>query len=450
MRKLNQIAILALGLALARHVFADTDRLLASAVRYDQEYPLIDYSGPATLNRVWRLNESLQRGEKKLQWEPQQGYLRSLLKELQIDKSSQVLVFSKTSLQTAYISDVTPRAIYFNDDSYVAYVQHSSLIEFVIVDAKMGPIFFGLDNRLEATPKFEREGGRCLTCHDTYSMMGGGVPRVLAMSSPVDIAADTRTYTSASDVDDRTPLAQRWGGWYVTGSHGKQSHFGNLPLRDDRGGELLRKFSPADRASLVGYFDTTKYITDKSDIVALLMLEHQAFIHNLITRVNYKVRSVMAREGRTGATAPHSWGEVGQKDQALIKVMIEPLVRALFFADAAPFQDRIVSSSGFDKWFAQQGPRDKSGRSLREFDLNRRLFRWPLSYLIYAEHFNALPDYALDYVAERLGEILAGQDRTGISARLTSDERATISAIVRETKPALAAKWLSASTNAVR
>jgi hypothetical protein len=183
MRNLIQIVILAVGSVIPRDVYADTDRLLASAVRYDQEYPLIDYSGPATLNRVWRLHEGLQRGEKKLEWEPQQGYLRSLLKELQIDVSSQVLVFSKTSLQTAYISDVTPRAIYFNDDTYVAYVQHSPLIEFVVVDAKMGPIFFGLDNRQESAPKLEREGGRCLTCHDTYSMMGGGVPRVLAMSS---------------------------------------------------------------------------------------------------------------------------------------------------------------------------------------------------------------------------------------------------------------------------
>ena len=82
----------------------------------------------------------------------------------------------------------------------------------------------------------DREGGRCLTCHDTYSMMGGGVPRVLAMSAPVDVPEDTRTYSSASEVDDRTPISQRWGGWYVSGwylpgKNGPVDHFGNLPLR---------------------------------------------------------------------------------------------------------------------------------------------------------------------------------------------------------------------------
>ena len=196
---------------------ADTDRLQVSATRYEQEYPAIQYSGPARANRIWRLQQKLNSGELKLQWEPRWGYLRSLLRALEIDISSQTLVFSKTSLQISKIAEATPRALYYNEDTYVGFVQNSDLLEFASTDANVGIVFFGMINRQDTAPLLDRDGGRCLTCHDTYSMMGGGVPRVLVMSAPVDDPADTRTYSSASEVDDRTPIAERWGGWYLSG-----------------------------------------------------------------------------------------------------------------------------------------------------------------------------------------------------------------------------------------
>jgi hypothetical protein len=413
---------------------AETDRLLANTPRYDQEYPVIDYSGRATHNRVWRLQQRLNSGELKLEWEPRWGYLRSLLKALDINPDSQVLVFSRTSLQTGYISARTPRAIYFNDDTYVGWVQGSALTEFTVIDAHAGVVFFGLDNRAEAAVQMEREGGRCLTCHDTYSMMGGGVPRVLVMSSPVDDPADTRTFTSASEVDDRTPVSQRWGGWYVTGHQGKQNHFGNLPLREEKGQEALRRPAPRDLATLAGFFDTGNYLTDKSDIAALMVLEHQSFVQNQITRVNYKVRTVMAREGHE-QQAPHAWTQVNAKDQAMMRAMLEPLLRALFCADAVQLEDRIESSSGFANRFSAQGPRDRKGRSLRELDLNRRLFRYPLSYLIYSEHFDALPDYVLDYIGTRIAGVLNGTDKTDLGAHLSAADREAIAQILIDTKP---------------
>ncbi len=421
---------------------ADTDRLLVNAARYDQEYPVIAYSGPATHNRVWRLKQQLESGQLALAWEPKWGYLRSLLQALQINIDSQILVFSRTSLQTSFINDRTPRAIYFNDDTYVAWVQGSPLLEFTAIDAEAGVVFFGVDNRREAAVQFEREGGRCLTCHDTYSMMGGGVPRILVMSSPVDDPVDTRTYTSASDVDDRTPIAQRWGGWYVTGHAGKQTHFGNMPLREERGGEQLRRLlsTRANRQTLEGYFDTTAYFTDKSDIAALLVLEHQSFVQNLITRANFKVRTVMSREGHDTVGVPRTWAEMGSHDQSLVRVMIEPLVRAMFFADAVTPVDRIESSSGFAARFAKAAPLDSKGRSLRELDLNKRLFRYPLSYLVYSEHFDALPPYVLDYIDSRIAEVLQGRDTTGLSARIDPADRAAIIQILMDTRPRLASR----------
>ena len=422
---------------LAVNARADTDRLTVNAARYDQEYPAVDYSGPATHNRVWRMQQRIDSGELKLQWEPRWGYLRSVLQALDINPDSQVLVFSRTSLQVDHIGAATPRAIYFNDDTYVGWVQDSNLVEFTVIDANAGVVFFGLDNRQGAAVRMERDGGRCLTCHDTYSMMGGGVPRVLAMSSPVLDPTDTRTFTSASDVDDRTPVAQRWGGWYVTGQSGRQTHFGNQPLREDKSSEYLRTHPHLNVKSLAGYFDTNAYLTDQSDIVALMVFEHQAFVQNLITRANYKVRSLMAREGRASAS-PHSWAEVEPRDQAQIKVMIEPLVRALFSADAAPFGDRMRGSSGFAERFSASGPRDHQGRSLRQLDLDSRLFRYPLSYLVYSEHFDALPEFVLDYIGQRIDAVLDGSDRSGIAARISEQDRMAMRQILDDTRPRIA------------
>ncbi|MEO8315366.1 MAG: hypothetical protein ABI645_11280 [Pseudomonadota bacterium] len=408
-----------------------------NAPRYDQDYPVIGYSGPATHNRVWRLKQQLEAGAVKLEWEPKQGYLRSLLRALEIDPDSQVLVFSRTSLQTRFISEKTPRAIYFNDDTYVGWIQGSPLIEFTVIDAAAGVVFFGLENLREQAVSLEREGGRCLTCHDTYSMMGGGVPRVLAMSSPVDDPLDTRTNTSASEVDDRTPIEHRWGGWYVTGRRGAAAHFGNLPLREEHGGEQLRKLvgTRANRESVDGYFDASGYLTNKSDIAALLVLEHQSYVQNLITRANYKVRTIVAR----GRGAADSWAALDRERQAAIRPIIEPVVRAMFFADAVKLND-IEGIGGYTARFSRSGPLDSRGRTLRELDLHKRLFRYPLSFLVYSEHFDALPSYVLDYIDSRIAEVLQGRDTTGLSARISAADRAAITQILIDTKPRLASR----------
>jgi hypothetical protein len=402
---------------------------------------VIAYSGPATANRVYRLEQQLKSGEVKLQWEPHFGYLRSLLKALDIDLDTQVLVFSRTSLQIEHISPQKPRAIYFNDDTYVGFVQDSTLVEIVTIDDDKGPVFYGFENTTDYGPVIDREGGRCLTCHDTYSMGGGGVPRVMVLSSPVDDPSDQRHIQAGNEVDDRTPFGERWGGWYVTGDTGSRTHLGNLPLVEDRGGTKLRDLRATrhNLAQLDAYFDVSKYLTDQSDVVALTVLEHQTSLHNLVTRVGYKVRTVLSRGmGSGGAGSIRAWEDLTGSDQTQLRQMMEPLVRALFMQDAAPFEDRMVSSSGFAARFSKLGPHDSRGRSLRELDLHTRLFRYPLSFEIYSDHFDALPQYALDYIYSRIVEILQGRDTTGISASLSAQDRQAITEILMDTKPALA------------
>jgi hypothetical protein len=430
-------------LALAGVALANPAKLPTST-RYDIEYPGVAYSEAATENRIYRLHKDLESGKVKLEWEPRFGYLLSLLKALEIDVSSQVLVFSRTSLQIEHISPQTPRAVFFNDDTYVGFVQNSPLIELTAMDADKGAVFYGFENRREFEPEFTREGGRCLTCHDTFSMGGGGVPRVMVLSSPVDHPSDQRNLTAGTDVDDSTPFSVRWGGWYVTGNTGSRTHLGNLALSEGRGGQKLREL--AGRAhnieTLDEYFDTSRYPSNKSDVVALTVLEHQTRLHNAITRVDFKVRTVLEREDKGAASsgALRSWSDIAPTDDKRLRQMMEPLVRYLFLADAAPFEDRMVGSSGFTEYFQSLGPKDRKGRSLRELDLQTRLFKYPLSYTIYSEQFDSLPDYARDYIESRIVEVLKGEDTTGLSEKLTPEQRKVITEILIDTKPSIAAR----------
>jgi hypothetical protein len=83
--------------------------------------------------------------------------------------------------------------------------------------------------------------------------------------------------------------------------------------------------------------------------------------------------------------------------------------------------------------------RDGQGRSLRDFDLETRVFRYPLSYLVYSAAFDALPQGAREMVYERFAAVLRGEDRSEPFARLSDGDRAAILAILAATKPEFAA-----------
>jgi hypothetical protein len=299
-------------------------------------------------------------------------------------------------------------------------------------------VFYTLVNREQAAKQFDREGGRCLTCHDTYSMLGGGVPRVVVMSALLDGAANPTGRETSELVSDQTPLRDRWGGWYVSGQHGTQAHLGNLPTDND---PMLVGRSDAQRfnlPSLQGWFDTRPYITDKSDIIALMVLEHQTSVQNYITRASFKVRTVLARTASAGQGLPRTWEELSSRNQSVLKAMIEPLVKTLLFVDAVEFTSPLAGTAGFEAWFQAKGPRDKAGRSLRQLDLSTRLFRYPLSYMVYSESFDSLPDYVKQYVYTRLAEILQGRDTSGSFEALIPEDRKAILEILVATKPEFA------------
>lgn len=409
----------------------------SGALRYDTDYPSIGYSEQPKDNPIARLQERLDRGEIKLKYHRTRGYLDSLLQALGIDPRSQTLVYSKTSLQLELIRAETPRAIYFNENTYVAWIPHTPFIEIATMDARMGPVFYTLPNDRGARTEFNRETLRCLNCHDTFALAGGGVPRFLFLSTLVSRKGEALTNSPGMETTDQTPIRDRWGGWYVTGQHGDQVHLGNILVDRPAQIENLDSVRRGNLDSLSGLFNTKPYITDKSDIVALLVFDHQVYVHNLITRANYKSRTLLERlAGDASGEMP--WAALPARAQRAMKAMLEPLVRALLFAGAVELTSPIRSSSGFDEWFQAQGPRDPSGRSLRELDLTTRLFKRRLSYLVYSEGFDHLPLSAREYVLTRLADILSGRDNGTEYAYLPAAERKELLEILSATKPAFA------------
>jgi hypothetical protein len=158
-----------------------------------------------------------------------------------------------------------------------------------------------------------------------------------------------------------------------------------------------------------------------------MVLTHQTEIHNLISRASQEVRSAIQDEG---ANPP-----VSEITRTRIRNATEPLVVAMLFGWTAEFTAPIAGTSGFASEFAKQGPFDRKGRSLRELDLQKRLFRYPLSYLIYSESFEAMPATAKEYAYRRLREILTGGDKTIAFSHLSEADRTAILQILEDTKP---------------
>jgi len=416
---------------------SQTDVPQVNAARYDADYPTLGYSKRATHNAFARLQQRLDNGELQLKWRADRGYLDDLLAALNIDTSSQVLVYSKTSLQIDGITAATPRAVYFNDEAYVGFVQGMPLLELAALDEELGLVFYTLTNQSPVAPRLDREAARCLTCHDTYSMLGGGVPRLMVLSAVVDSDYSPVSRETSEETNDQTPLRERWGGWFVSGQTGSQLHLGNLPI--GLAGRLagLGDAQRTNLQTLDALLDTRPYLTNKSDVVALMVLEHQTIVQNLMTRASIKLRTALPR--LEGGQIPKSADGLSGRGQTTLQALLEPLLRQMLFVDAVQFAQPIRGSAGFEKAFEARGPRDAQGRSLRQLDLQTALFRWPVSFLIYAPAFDSLPQLARDYLYGRLLQVLQGHDAKLTLDRYSAADRAATLELLQATKPEFAA-----------
>lgn len=377
----------------------------------------IYYRTSKTLSdQITKLNRQIQCGEAKLDYEPQHGYLKSVLKLLNIPNSSQTLVVSKTSLQFQHISPKTPRALYFNDNVYVGQVLGGKSIELIAFDATQGAVFYVLGEQKVDQPRFERAQLDCVQCHIATATRG--IPGVMVRSVVTSTSGYPKGGAPVYTMGHETPIAERWGGWFVTA---------------------------ANRPALDGV-DTGRLITGTSDIVAHLALAHQTQMHNLITELNYRYRlGVHDDEERAEKENWDYRGPYSLRTQVIYERSAEAALRYLLFTNETPLPDPVQGNSTFTSDFAARGPRDRKGRSLRDFDLQKRIFKYPCSYLIYSDAFDAIPGPAREYLLKRLFEVLTGQDQSADFAALTAEDRRAILEILVDTKPGLPAEWYGAT-----
>jgi hypothetical protein len=405
---MNRRVVFVLAVALLAGVTWAIAQQLEDTFYIPLDDPAIQYGQRLFNDPVARLEQRMEKGQVKLEAAPNDwGYLPSVLKQLGINRDSQALVFSKTSTQVENIGPRTPRAIYFNDDVLVGFVRNSDVLEIASLDPKQGIQFYVLVRASQ--PAFAPSQG-CLRCHQGAVTLG--VPG-LVISSVHPVSQTRSEHGNAFMTDHRTPLSRRWGGWYVTGTTGSQTHLGNNTNLVDP----VRSGGPSSEptqnlTSLETMLDTSKYLEPTSDIVALMTLEHQIRMTNLMIRIGWDSRMGMADDK--------------------LNPEIEEMLKYMLFVDEEPLKAPVKGVSTFTETFPQRGPRDSKGRSLRDFDLKTRLFRYPLSYMIYSAAFDGMPDKVRDRVYK------------GLYERLSSDSSGTgkaILEIVRATKTNLPDYW---------
>ena len=401
------------------------------------DHEAIQYSKAPAEDAIARLQRRIDAGEVKLQADDNFGYLRSVLRALGVPGSSQVLVFSKTSFQAPRIAPRTPRALYFNDQVSVGFVRTGDVLEFASLDPKLGVVFYTLDQEPSAHPRFDRRD-TCLQCHQSGGTLG--VPGLVVRSVFPDSTGMPLFHAGTFVTDHRSPLKERWGGWYVTGTHGSQSHMGNAVVEDRNQPDRLQSDGVQNLCDLHTKIDTGAYLTPHSDIVSLMTLEHQTQMVNLLVRVGWETRLALHDSAAINKALGRP-DEVSESSTHRINSAAEELVDYLLFSGETRLTAEIKGTSDFAKEFSKAGPKDSQGRSLREFDLRTRMFRYPCSYMIYSEAFDKMPGAVKDRIYRRMWEVLSGKDTSAPFAHLSPADRKAIYEILRATKKGLPDYW---------
>jgi hypothetical protein len=404
---------------------------LAAQAEDAYEKPPINYSATTPHDVITRLQSRVAAGE--VTWTGGgKAVLRQLLQELHIPVESQLLVFSRTSFQRTSISPKHPRAIYFSDTAYVGWVP-GGLIEVATIDPQLGPVFYSFDpNR--AAPKFERDQN-CLSCHGGVFVRD--IPAVFVRSVFPDAQGDPLLRFGTELVDFRTPFTNRWGGWYVTGKHGRALHRGNLQFQDDAGKLKAAASRGANVTDLSAYFDSGMHLTNSSDIVAFLVLEHQTRVQNTLTRAAFDCRRMLAYQKtlQTELKEPVTTELTYDSVKSVFASAAQEIVTDLLFKGEAPLPAGLRGAGSFETAFRQSARPAGNGDSLRDFHLDGHLFKHRCSYLIYSEFFLKLPAELKRQVYARLHHALRPTDSDPQYDYLPAADRARILQILTETHP---------------
>jgi len=382
------------------------------------EHPSIQYAIRATTDRVAKLNQALTEGRRSLPRDARTGYLLPILEALGVPAESQLLVFSKTGVQRAYTSPHNPRAIFFDESVVVAYVPGAPAIELAAHDPQQGVVFYTLEQAAGA-PVLNRRTS-CLSCHVSASTLN--VPGIIVRSNTVGDDGNIMPQFESYDVTHETPHPDRWGGWFVTSDpfavpYAQRAHMGNMTFFA-RGSTSSQVFVDWINSSP----ETRGYLSSLSDIVALLVFDHQMHAINLLTRLNWESRVMSSQEHASGS------------DDAL-RGLANELAEYLLFVGEVPPSVPLTPRPGFAEHLAARIPKDRHGRSLGQLDLVNRLMRYPCSYMVYSEAFEGLSPAVKATVYARMIDILSGNDARPRYARISADDRRAVLEILRGTKP---------------
>ncbi|MCC6234718.1 MAG: hypothetical protein IT580_18900 [Verrucomicrobiales bacterium] len=402
----------------------------------DYDLPPIEYSSRTPTNRISRLEASF--GGTRPTSLTGAPLLRWLLETNRVPVESQVLVFSKTSLQRDLIHPRQPRSIYFSDDLYIGWVP-GGLMEVTVTDPELGMVFYKLEGRDPARPlRFERDA-ECLSCHG--GSMTRNWPGLMVRSVYPDERGEPITSAGSSLVAHDTPIDDRWGGWYVTGAHGTARHLGNLLAKPSERGAEVDRDKGANRQRLDDFFPTAPYLRPDSDIVALMVFEHQVMAHNRLCEASLRVRkwSHYQRQLQKEMGEPISPVPVGTALR-VINSETERVLEALLFCEEAALPAGGIRGAGdFERGFRANRRPDRQGRSLKDLDFKTRMFAFRCSYMVYSESFAALPAELKSSVFARLRDVLSAATPPARYAHLPGTERTAIREILRETLEGYAA-----------
>jgi hypothetical protein len=381
------------------------------------EHPRIAYAARPTADRVAKLSQALSSGARALRREPQSGYLASVLEALGVPVESQLLVFSKTGVQRNYTGPHTPRAIFFNPSVVVAHVPGAPFLELAAHDPQQGVVFYTLDQT--AAPPILRRQTSCLTCHVSATTMN--VPGMIVRSNTVDDGGNVMPQFGSYDVSHATPHPDRWGGWYVTSDplaipYAQRAHTGNITFSQN-GSTSNQVFVDWLNSAP----ETRGYLSPQSDIVALLVFDHQMRAINLLTRLNWE-----SRVAPGGAAASVSSPEM--------RALVNELADYLLFLGEQPPSVPLIARNGLAERLAPNAPTDHLGRSLAQLDLTTRLMRYPCSYMVYSEAFDGLAAPIKLAVYARMIDTLSSPDRRLGEARVSTADQRSVLDILRETK----------------
>lgn len=387
------------------------------------DLPPLRYSDTAATDPVAKLAAEIASGRRGIEGATVLDRLRFVLNLLEVPEESQVLVFSKTSKQNPLINPANPRALYFNERSYVGYVPGGE-IEVLTHDPVLGPVFYLIDTPLADRPAvIDRDTSSCLSCHGTARTEG--VPGPLVRSVFPDEDGHPVAPLGSFLIDHRSPIGERWGGYYVTGDS-SLPHFGNRTFVEEDG--RLNAVAAPPLRSLKGRIEVSRYLRETSDIVALMVLEHQCRVHNLLTSASMRYRRSHWLQKALDPAADPDLGSAGRMADEAAKELVDAL---LFKDEAALGENGIEGDSAFQDAFTARFPKTADGRSLADFQLQDRMFKLRCSYMVYSEAFEALPARVMAAVRVRL-KVRLGEGPEAADW-IKPSERAKINAVLMAT-----------------